>query len=60
MGLLYLFTGPSQISAEIVLLFAQEKGKAVPVHPSKAYGGEGTVPLIFKLETLHEGEWSVS
>jgi len=44
-------TGPSQISAEIVLMFAQEKSKAVRVHPNKAYGGEDTVPLIFKLDT---------
>jgi len=44
-------TGLSKITAEIVLLFAQEKGKAVPVHPNKAYGGEGIVPLIFKLDT---------
>jgi hypothetical protein len=44
-------TGPSQISAEIVLLCAQAKSKAVPVHPNKAYGGEGIVPLILKLVT---------
>jgi hypothetical protein len=42
-------TWPSQISAEIVLLFAQAKGKGLPVHPNKAYGGEGIVPL--KLDT---------
>jgi len=44
-------TGPSQISTEIMLLFAQAKGKAVPLHPNKAYRGEGIVPLILKLDT---------
>jgi hypothetical protein len=44
-------TGPSQISMEIVLLFAQAKGKAVPFHPNKAYRGEGVVPLVLKLDT---------
>jgi len=41
----------SQISAEIVLLFAQANDKPVPVHPIKVYGGEGIVPLILKLDT---------
>lgn len=40
-------------------MFGQTKGKAAPVHPNKAYGYEGIVPVILELDT-NEGEWSVS
>ena len=32
-------------------MFGQTKGKAAPVHPIKAYGDEGIVPVILKLDT---------
>ena len=52
-------TGPSQISAEIVLMFAQEKVKLSGCNPIRHMG----VKIQFQLflnSTLHEGDWSVS
>jgi hypothetical protein len=44
---------------EIVLLFVQAKGKAVPLHPIKAYGVSVKFQRFLN-SILQEGKWSVS